>query len=132
MLFQTRQKTNKQLRHFGFVMAGAWTALGIFFLWKNPPLSPYLFGLAVPFLLAGLFVPMWLRPVEFAWMKLAEKLAIVSTTIILTLVFFLIITPIGLIIRRKDLLAIKKAPERNSFWVAVDPEGPASRVDKPF
>ena len=132
MLFQNKKKTRKELRQFGFVMAGAWTVLGAFFLWKNPQISPYFFGLAVPFLLTALTAPSWLEPIEFAWMKLAEKLAIVSTTIILTLVFFLIITPIGLITRRNDLLATRKAPDEKSFWKPVDQEGPASRVDKPF
>ena len=102
------------------------------FCGKNPVASPYLFGLALAFLLAGLLTPSWLAPVEFAWMKLAEKLSIVSTTIILTLVFFLIITPLGLIIRRKDLLGMKKAPEKTSFWIDVEPDGPSSRIDKPY
>ncbi|MBX2818142.1 MAG: hypothetical protein KTR29_00630 [Rhodothermaceae bacterium] len=132
MLTSNKKKTRKELRQFGWIMAGAWTVVGSFFLWKNPAVSPYLYGLAVFFFMGALMAPTWLGPIEWAWMKLAEKLSIVSTTIILTLVYFLAITPIGLIIRNKDLLKMKKAPDKKSFWEPIEPDGPLSRPDKPY
>jgi hypothetical protein len=67
-------------------------------------------------------------------MALSRALSVVMTYVILTLMFFLVITPIGLALRlvRKDLLQMRLDRKKVSYWVAVDTDGPCSRPDKPY
>ena len=67
-------------------------------------------------------------------MAFARVLGVVMTTVILTLTYFLAITPMGLLVRAlgKDLLGMRGDPTVESYWVPVEPDGPASRPDKPY
>ena len=130
-----KEKTPNQLRTYGITMAVAFLILGAFFHWRNlETLRMIMFILGPPFLLLAFIAPNLLRPIEKAWMNLALILGNIVTPIVLTLTFFLVITPMGLFLRLigKDLLDIKMQKDRNSFWVAVDPEGPGSRPDTPY
>ncbi len=72
------------------------------------------------FLMAGLLVPMWLRPVFIFWMLLALVLGTVVTRIIITIVFYLMITPIGWIRRTfgtRDLMGLRPDARRESYWI---------------
>jgi hypothetical protein len=128
------RKTIRELRRFGFVMTIPLLVIGILLVWRGRASAPYFIGLAVLFLLAALVFPSGLRPVERAWMALARVLSIVMTYVILTLTFYLIITPVGLILRvfGKDLLQKKFESVKTSYWIPVEPDGPCSRHDKPY
>lgn len=85
-------------------------------------------------MLLGLVYPRALRPVEYVWMKLAMVLNYVMTRVILTLAFFLAITPTGLLVRlfKKDLLSLTIDPQQQSYWVRVEPGGSQDRPEKPY
>ena len=127
-------KTRAELRKFGLVMAVPLAAIAAFVAWKGGE------GWWIPAAAAALFVagalafPSALRPVEWAWMKLALVLSAVMTRVILTVAFFLVLTPFALVVKllRKDLLGLRFQSDRTSYWDATDPEGPASRPSKPF
>lgn len=126
--------TKQELRKFGLVMAGAFGLIGALLWWKDVGAAPYLGGLATFFLVSGLLVPTLLRPVEKGWMKLALVISAIMTRVILTLTFYLFITPFGLVLRLvgKDLLHLKKQPGDASYWRPVEPDGPGSRIDRPY
>ena len=102
-------KTTKELRKFGFTMAIAFGIIGGILFWRQKALWIYLAGLAGFFLAGGLVFPKLLAPIEKLWMKLALVLSAIMTRVILTLTYYLMITPIGLMMRLtgKDLLRIK-------------------------
>ena len=127
-------KSNRELRKFGITMGIAFGLIGALLLWRERAAWPYLLGLSVFFFLFGLVFPRALVPIEWAWMKLAHYLSIVMTYLLVTLTFFIVITPMGLLLRLlgKDLLALKFEKERRSYWEKVDPEGPAGRPEKPY
>ncbi len=129
-----QQSDTQRLRKFGFVMAVALGLFGALFVWRGKPWGIYTLYAAGAFLTLGLVVPRILAPIEKGWMALARVLQTVMTAIILTLMFFLVMTPIGLFLRLtgKDLLGMKGDPEIDSYWVPVEPDGPASRPDKPY
>lgn len=129
-----KPKSKKELRKFGFVMTIPFALIGGFFLWKGKTAAPYLLILATFFLVSGILFPSILRPIERLWMKIAEMISAVMTRVILALTFYLVITPVGFILRitGKDLLNIKFEPDRKSYWVAVEKDGPGSRPDKPY
>ena len=127
-------KSKKELRKFGFVMTIPLALIGGFLFWKEKATAPYLLVLAAFFLISGLLFPSILRPIEKIWMKIAELISAVMTRVILALTFYLVITPMGLILRLigKDLLEIKFDQKKDSYWVPVEEEGPCSRPDKPY
>ena len=129
-----REKTKKELRKFGFVMTVPLALIGGFLLWKGRGTALYVLAIASFFLLSGLFVPQILRPIEKVWMKLAMAIGAVMNRVILTLTYFLAITPLGLFLRLtgKDLLQIKFDESKESYWVPVEPDGPGTRPDKPY
>ncbi len=57
---------------------------------------PYVGGLGAVLVLAGLLVPTLLGPVNRAWMGLAHLISKVTTPIFMGIVYFLVLTPIGL------------------------------------
>lgn len=127
-------KSKKELRKFGFVMTVPLAIIGGFFFWKGKPAAPYFLILAAFFLISGLFFPSILKPIEKIWMKIAELISAVMTRVILFLTFYLVITPVGLILKLmgKDLLEIKFDPDKESYWVPVEKDGPCSRPEKPY
>ena len=127
-------KCIRKLRRFGLTMALPLAILGGLALWRGKITAPYLLGLAAVFLLAALVSPRALAPVESGWMKFAEALSAVTTRVVLFLSFYLVITPCGVLLRLlgKDLLHRKFERQLKSYWVAVDPDGPCSRPDKPY
>lgn len=130
----TQKRTRGELRRFGFTMAVPFAAIGGLLLWHERPLAPYILAAAGLFLVAGLLAPRALGPVERTWMAFARRLSIVSTFVLLTLSFYLVITPMSLLLRllRKDRLQLKPDPGHSSYWVPVEPDGPGTRPTKPF
>ncbi len=127
-------RTNRDLRKFGITMACAFAIFGALFLWREKPAWPYLFGVSGFFLICGFLLPQVLKPIEWAWMKMAHFMGQIMTRVILTITFYLAITPIGLLRRLfgKDSLNRKFDKDAASYWIPVDPDGPISRPDKPY
>ncbi len=129
-----KKKTNKELRNFGLTLAIGFAILGSILFWKEKPAGPYLLYVAAAFLVSGLILPRILSPIEWLWMKFAHALGFVMTNVLLTLTFYLMITPIGLLMKilGKDPLYMKFDEEAQSYWTEVEPDGPTSRADKPY
>ena len=70
------------------------------------------------FLALGILNSKLLSPLNFAWMKLGEILGKIIAPIVMSLIFFIVITPIGLLTRLtgKDLLKLKFS-KKNSYWI---------------
>jgi len=66
----------------------------------------------------GLLVPTWLAPVERVWMAVARAMGWVMTRVILGLLFCLIFTPAGLILRLlgKDPLGLRFPIDVPTYW----------------
>ena len=128
------KKTNKELRKFGFTIGIALAVFGGIAWWRDAAAAPYLLAVAGAFAVFGLVLPRALAPIEYLWMKLALVLSYVMTRVILTLAFFLAITPTGFLLRLmgKDLLSLKIDRTAPSYWVRVDPDGSQGRHDKPY
>ena len=126
--------STSHLRKFGMVMAVAFGLFGALLVWRERDWGMYLLYTAGFFLITGLVVPKALAPIERTWMALARVMQFVVTSIILTLTFFLVMTPMGLLLRfmGKDLLGMKGDPEIETYWVPVEEDGPATRPDKPY
>jgi len=109
----------KELRNFGITMAVALAVIGSFLLWRDSENYKYLYVLAAAFLVLGLALPIALRPFQKAWMTLAILLGWVMTRIILSVLFYLVFTPVGLIagLVGKRFLSTSFDNNASTYWV---------------
>ena len=122
------QTTNKQLRSFGLIVGGIFALLGVWpllFRHQDPRWWAILLG-AVLVVLALAF-PSGLYWPNKAWMMVGHILGWINTRIILGVVFYLIVTPIGVIRRRlgKDSMGQHLRPDLTSYRVARKPRAPS-------
>ena len=108
-----------ELRKFGITLGIVFGLLGGLFLWRDKPYYFYLFLLSAFFLFFGLMFPIFLKPIHKMWMGLALVLGSVMTRVILSVLFYLVITPLGLISRLsgKDFLDLKFNKSASSYWI---------------
>jgi len=108
-----------ETRNFGLVVGGVFALLGFWWLHrdKHLVLAPWFAGLGVLLVILGLVAPKLLSGPFRLWMALAELMSAVMTRLILFIVFFLVITPIGVIrrIAGSDPLRRRSAP-LPSYW----------------
>lgn len=125
------------------VVAGSERAFGITFavvcsliaLYQAFRASPYwwLSGLlAVAFLGLGTMAPRMLRPLNVIWFRFGLLLHHIMNPIVMGLLFFGAVVPIGLLMRvlGKRPLALGKDPAVSSYWITRSPPGPAPKSFK--
>lgn len=96
-------------------------------LLRQAPPVWWLLGVAAGLGAGGLLAPRWLAPVAMAWTALGNVLARVMTPVIMGIVFYGVVTPIGWLMRlfRKDPLCLQWDPKADSYWIPRDPPGPS-------
>jgi Saxitoxin biosynthesis operon protein SxtJ len=92
------------------------------FGWLQPTLG--VIGLAL--IALGLIAPRSLSGLNRAWTKLGLILFRIVNPVVLGLVYFVVVVPLGLLIRvsRRDPLNLKFDPRADSYWVLREPPGP--------
>ncbi len=88
----------KELREFGIVMGCFFGILGGLLFWRH---RPFLWAAALSgtFFAFGLLLPMTLQPLQKAWMTIAVLMGFVMSRVILTVLFFLVLSPLAIISR---------------------------------
>ena len=125
----------RQIRRFGWVALiffGCLCSLGV---WGEKPFPTYLFGFLSILGLGFILTPGPLRPVYFAWLKIAHFLGRVVNFLILALAYYLVITPAGLIKRLFGgaPLPVKPDKKASTYWVTRDePSQPKERFLKRY
>jgi len=110
----------KEIRKFGFIafiFFGFLCALG---LWMKRPLPVSLFGSLALLGLGFILIPSPLRPLYAIWLKIAYIIGRIMTTLILSLLYYLVITPSALIKRFLGGRPLPVKPDKtaSSYWVA--------------
>ena len=82
-------------------------------------LNFYFFVTSVIFLILGALNSKLLSPLNKAWIKFGEILGLIIAPIVMGLVYFVILTPVSLIVRLfgKDLLGLKFIKENETYWI---------------
>lgn len=106
-------------RSFGWVFCGFFLLLTGFVYYKTANINYWTLSAAVIFGLVTLFVPKALKPLNFIWFKFGMLLGHIIAPLVMMIIFFLVVTPIGLIMRvfGKDPLKLKRTPVNNSYWI---------------
>jgi len=110
---------DRDLRKFGLMVGGIFLTLGLFFLWRHPNRTLYFAWPGGILMFLGVLAPRALRWIYIAWMSLAFALGFVMAHVILTIFFFLVLTPTGLIARLfgQDFLRLKLERTARSYWI---------------
>ena len=112
-------KTGKtELRSFGVTIGIILLLVAGFLFYKEKESFQIFLYIAGTFIGLGLIIPIILKPIYIVWMVFAVVLGWFMTRVILSLLFYVIITPIGLVMRTfgKDFLDIKKQAVKGSYW----------------
>jgi saxitoxin biosynthesis operon SxtJ-like protein len=107
------------LRKFGLSVGGVFLLLGAVSRWRGHTIAPALLATAgVLLVVPGLVAPAVLAPVERRWMQFAEVLGRINTRIVLTVLYYVVITPVGALRRRSaDPLDRRMREPKPSNWV---------------
>ncbi len=108
----------KELKKFGLTVGGVFSVIGLFLLYFDKPAYPYFLAVGIILIVAGAFVPKSLSRVHRAWMIFAIVSGFVMSRVILSILFYLILTPIGIIakISGKDFLDLKFGEDKKTYW----------------
>ena len=109
--------SKKDIRSFGITIGIILFIISGLLMYYNKEIYQVIGTIALTFIGLGLIMPVALKPFYFVWMTFAAILGWVMTRVILGFVFYLIITPIGLLTKLigEDFLALKKT-ESDSYW----------------
>ena len=112
---------NKNINNksFGLLFFVVFLLIGLYPVYKGNNPNIYFLLISLPFLVLGLLNSKILTPLNKAWIKLGEVLGMIIAPIIMALVYFVVLTPISLIVRilGKDLLKIKFNKKLASYWI---------------
>jgi hypothetical protein len=105
-------------RKFAFPVGTAFLVLGGIVWWREHVELASAFGaLGGLLLLAGLILPGKLGPVYHAWMGFALLLSKVTTPIFMGVTYYLVMAPIGLVMRLVGYNPVVRTAPEGSFWV---------------
>lgn len=127
--------SRKEIRRFGliaFVFFGCLTGVAI---WREGKVLTYFFGCLGLIGLGLLLIPGLLAPVYYGWIRVAHFISRMVTLVILTLAYFLVITPAGLIKRVFGGIPLPLKPDSDltTYWVTrAEPAQPKERFFKRF
>lgn len=147
IMIETKPPQKKELREFGYMMAGVLSVLFGFLL-------PYLFdhqagdyswefhGFSGPFwplivasifLIFALLIPVALGPIYKLWMRIGDTLGWINTRIILGVVFYVVVFPIGVLLKifGKDPMRRKQDATAQSYRIKSEqPE--QNHIERPY
>jgi thiol:disulfide interchange protein len=118
--YRKLDQSPRALRRFGFTVGFVILFLGCFLLWRHRDAGWPLFTIGTVLVLAAGFVPLTLKWIHASWMIVSFALGWIVTRVILTIVFFFVVTPIGLLQRLFGKRVIEVAFKANSasYWQA--------------
>jgi hypothetical protein len=115
-------------RNFGFTMASVFALIGLVGLYKHSSHAPFWLGAALGFAGVTFWRPQTLEVANRAWLKLGLRMYRVINPVIMAILFFGVILPIGWIMRSsgKDFLRLARDRALPTYWLPRSDPRPAS------
>ena len=106
------------IRKFGITIGIILMIIAGFLFWKEKESYQIFLTVGTILFVLGILVPAVLKPIYWIWMIFATILGWIMTRVILSLLFYIIITPIGLILRffGKQFLELRWDKSKESYW----------------
>ena len=108
-------------RNFGIVFSIVFLIIAIYPLINSGDIRIWSLIVSIFFLILGIFNSNLLSPLNKLWMKFGILLGNVISPIVMGIIYFLVVTPIGILLRlfRKDVLRLKNN-DSNTYWIKKD------------
>ena len=118
-------------RSFGVVFFIVFLLIGLYPLLNNNEIRLWSLIISVLFLILGILNSKILSPLNKIWFKFGLILGKIISPVIMGIIFFLVVTPIGFIMKLlgKDLINLKFNNEK-SYW--IEKSGPKSKMKNQF
>ena len=124
--------TPREGRKFGLTVGAAFGVLAVIGFWRGHLIVPgALATLGALLALAGAAIPGRLGPVHHAWMRGAHAISKVTTPLFLSIVYLVVLTPSGLVMRALGRQPLRHAESKGGYWVEREP-GQSSNLDRQF
>ena len=125
--------TPSEGRKFGLLVGAAFLLVGVL-LWRRTHVTAawVTTGLAVALIAGGLAVPAHLGPVYRTWMALARVISKVTTPVFMSVLFFVVLTPAGLLVRLFGHRPLTRARGGPTYWQGRAPGSRRSDMDHQF
>lgn len=116
--FGNIKETKKDLRKFGLTVGSVIAAIGIVLFYFEKSSAVYFAVIGGILIFLGVVFPRLLKQLNKFWMGLAIVLGFIMTRIILTTLFYLVITPIGFIAKifGKKFMILKYDTSAETYW----------------
>lgn len=123
-----------ELKKFGTSVGAVIIIVGIVLFLLDKTSYTIFLSIGGALVLAGYYVPLMLLPLQKIWMTLAVVLGFVMTRVILSILFYIVITPISFLSKlfKKDFLNLKIEKDKSSYWNLRDEEYKQSSTEKQF
>lgn len=131
----TLDTSKRSLKKFGMTMGAALLVITLLMLIRHRREAGCPVFIAFLFFSLGLAAPGLLRPFYVLWMRFALVLGWINTRLILGVLFYLVFTPIAIVLRllRTDLLDVRIEKQRESYWKKKEKvENRLERYDRQF
>ena len=120
-------------RSFGLIIAAGFTLVALLPMWHQPH-QPRWWALVLAFVFAvvALVWPRRLAPLNKLWLRFGLFLSSIVSPIVLGLLFYTTLTPVGLIMRLsgKDPLRLRRDPGSGSYWIGREVTDDSTRSMK--
>ena len=128
-----RRATKRELRSFALLVGSAFVVIAAIIYWRsgNVLLLSLFAVLGGALSLSGLVIPGTLGPVHAAWMRFAVLLSRVTTPILMGVIYFVVLTPTGLLMRAFGRNPLG-ARSRDTAWVARPAGSRTSVLERQF
>ena len=112
-------KSQSSNRSFGLLFFIVFLIIGLWPLKNGDNINIYFVIASAFFLILGLINSKLLSPLNKSWIKLGEILGILIAPVVMALVYFVILTPVSLIVRvfGKDLLGLRFLKYKETYWI---------------
>ena len=106
------------LRKFGIIVGIVLLIIAGFFFLKEKESFQLFLTIGIILFVTGIVIPFTLKPIYWVWMVFSTILGWFMTRVILSLLFYVVFTPIGLIARLfgKQFLGLKMDRSKQSYW----------------
>ena len=126
--------TRKELRQFGLLVGAVFTVIGLWpLVFRGESLRLWAIGVGGLLIACGGAIPSVLAPVHTGWMWVGHIMGWINTRILLSIVFYALVTPIGLVLRLmgKDTMRQAFAESSTTYRVVRSPR-PHSHMKNQF
>ena len=118
--------TARDGRKFAFPVGTAFLVLAALLFWRDKTMAfQVTAGLGGTLYLLGAAIPRKLGPVYRGWMKMALMISKVTTPIFMSIVYFLVLTPTGLLMRLFGRRPMRHSLQEGGYWYRIEGREPS-------